>query len=141
MTRSSLRRPGALPTAALAALLMIAALSAVALAAKPHFSSTVSAKERFDSGSFELVFYGRVHSPKGGCAHGRKVQLRAVNIFDGRPPITLGTDSTDRTGYWEIRMLSDGIGGDYVARAVRKSTPNFVCKSARSDPVDFGPPT
>lgn len=127
--------------AALAALIVLAALAGAAEAQKPRIGSTVSAKERFDAGTFELVFSGRVHSSKPGCERNRKVQLRVINIFDDRPPKTLGTDLTDRTGRWEIRLLSDGIGGDYIARATGKPLPRALCRSARSAPIDFGPPT
>ena len=124
----------------LAALILLA-MAPTSLIAKPRIPSTVGAKERFDSSSFELVFFGHVHSRKAGCRRGRVVKLRVINRFGGQPPVTLGADRTDETGRWEIRMPSDGLGGDYVAVALRKSTPGFICRSARSAPVDFGPPT
>lgn len=141
MDESRRRNHRARSGAAITVLIVIGALVGVAEAQKPRVGSTVSAKERFDAGTFELVFSGRVQSPKLGCERNRKVELRVINIFDDRPPETLGTDLTDQTGRWEIRLLSDGIGGDYVARATGKPLPRSFCRAARSDPVDFGPPT
>jgi len=141
MDESRRRHLRARSGAAITALILIGALVGVAEAQKPRVGSTVTAKERFDSGTFELVFYGRVHSSKPGCARNRTVELRVVNLFGGGPPISLGTDLTDENGRWEIRMLSDGVGGDYIARAKGKALPKSFCRSARSGPVDFGPPT
>jgi hypothetical protein len=137
MREIRLPRIGARLALALAPLLLLAAAPS-SLIAKPRFSSTVGAKERFDSGTFELVFFGHVHSPKASCRRGRTVQLRVVDRSGNQPPVNLGTDRTDRSGRWEIRLPSDGLAGDYVARALRRSTPKLVCRSARSDPVDFG---
>src|SRR5215210_9518140 len=120
---------------ALAAISMVAVVSGVALtgttlAHKPRIQSTVSIHETFNDVTFEQVFHGRVRSEKAACERHRTVKLKV----DGHPG-SLGSDTTNRRGRWRIVLPSDNLSGDYYAKATRKITTRWVCRSAESERI------
>jgi hypothetical protein len=83
------------------------------------------------SGGFSV--FGDVHSKKNKCERNRTVTL--YHEDDGGDVDVVGTDTTDRTGDWEIPGEAD-YNAPFTAsvekRKVRAGDNKLVCKSADS---------
>jgi hypothetical protein len=134
-----LGRPGR-RSAYVLAVIAIAAIAAGALvgtavAHKPRISSRIGIHDFVDSMTSEHVFAGHIRSEKRTCKRHRTVLLKV----EGEPG-SLGSDTSNRRGRWEIRLPSpDSFSGDFYARARRKARDNVVCRPAESKRIHFGP--
>jgi hypothetical protein len=98
------------------------------LARKPRIRSRITIHTRTVQGPFDLdyVYYGRIRSPHAACEHDRTVRL-----LNEQFPNSIGIDTTDEDGRWQMRF--DGfLGGDTRARATRATRDRFICTPARS---------
>lgn len=89
--------------------------------------------EWFDGGGPQVVMFGDVHSKKNKCERKRKVTLTVSGTF-------IGTDSTDRTGDWEIPTdldFNDPFIASVAKRTIGKGDKKLVCKGAESPPIIF----
>jgi hypothetical protein len=91
--------------------------------------------EWFDGGGPQVVMFGDVHSKKNKCERNREVTLTVGGAF-------IGTDTTDRTGDWEIPAdleFNDPFIASVEKRTVGRGDKKLVCKAAESPPVIFEP--
>ena len=80
-------------------------------------------KFALDSRSEGGYFEGSVSSDNPTCQKGRKV---VVKYLDGNDRI--GSDKTDGSGFFEVRVSGFAASGTYKAIAKRKETAGVICK-------------
>ena len=105
---------------ALLATLAVLVVAPAAGAAKPH-ATTIVVSEKFPA------FHGTVRSADDGCVGGRKVTM--TRKLSGKTT-RLGSDLTDSTGKWKVRV-ENLTSGEFWATVAAKGE----CQGVRSQPV------
>jgi hypothetical protein len=127
-----------LKRAGIIAVALLAAYGLLAAAAHPKAKrvTTEAELEGFRTTTpGEYEFFGDVHSLKTKCERGRDVTL----VFTGTPGVIdpVGTDTTDRTGDWEIDAVAVVPSGPYLVeverKRVRRAGKRLVCKQTVSE--------